>query len=377
MKKNYYEMLGITKDATKEDVLNAFNEIARKYYPNGFATEDATELAEYEELHHAKEVLKNRETREEYDKTLSVNSVKNLKVNPNAKKILSKGNVAFASLVVAAAFFGSLLGNSIDNWSNNKDTKNVDSSISTASERDVSEPVETIVEQKLLTAENFEEKVQEILADNNEKGLDVDPIFIRSALFITNIDYLDQDDIKKLYGNTDLNMVEEIQNMYNYTSAVETHNLNLFLGTKKGDYISLAKLVYLSQDKTMITELDKELVDLANGVRNDTITEEEFQESFYYVTKFYDGQGWFTINNIDYSNYSFSSGGGLLSEQYWPAFSCIYAKSKHYNGENYVAVRTLSEGTEEQPAVINGSKYLGAIINHEALSCLDNSEKTM
>ena len=380
MKKNYYEMLGITKDATKEDVLNAFNEIARKYYPNGFATEDATELAEYEELHHAKEVLKNRETREEYDKTLSVNSVKNLKVNPNAKKILSKGNVAFASLVVAAAFFGSLLGNSIDNWSNNKDTKNVDSSISTANESDASEPAETIEEQKLLTAENFEEKVQEILADNQSKGLNIDPTFIRSALFITNIDYLDQEDIKKLYGNIDLNMIEEIQNMYNYTSAVGTHNNNVVLGQEEGQYIALSALAYDEQDRTILYELDQEFVDLVNDLRNQNMTDEQFQASFKYITEFYTGKSPLVTDGVEYDNYSLTSGAGLLSEQYWPMFSVNYANSEFVTNENMVDIRTLSEGTEEQPAVINGSKYLGAIINHEALACLQEeptSEKTM
>ena len=380
MKKNYYEMLGITKDATKEDVINAFNEIARKYYPNGFATEDATELAEYEELHHAKEVLKNRETREEYDKTLSVNSVKNLKVNPNAKKILSKGNVAFASLVVAAAFFGSLLGNSIDNWSNNKDTKNVDSSISTANESDASEPAETIEEQKLLTAENFEEKVQEILADNQSKGLNIDPTFIRSALFITNIDYLDQEDIKKLYGNIDLNMIEEIQNMYNYTSAVGTHNNNVVLDQEEGQYIALSALAYDEQDRTILYELDQEFVDLVNDLRNQNMTDEQFQASFKYITEFYTGKSPLVTDGVEYDNYSLTSGAGLLSEQYWPMFSVNYANSEFVTNENMVDIRTLSEGTEEQPAVINGSKYLGAIINHEALACLQEeptSEKTM
>ena len=380
MKKNYYEMLGITKDATKEDVINAFNEIARKYYPNGFATEDATELAEYEELHHAKEVLKNRETREEYDKTLSVNSVKNLKVNPNAKKILSKENVAFASLVVAAAFLGSLLGNSIDNWSNNKDTKNVDSSISTANESDASEPVETIEEQKLLTAENFEEKVQEILADNQSKGLNIDPTFIRSALFITNIDYLDQEDIKKLYGNIDLNMIEEIQNMYNYTSAVGTHNNNVVLGQEEGQYIALSALAYDEQDKLILRELDQEFVDLVNDLKNQNMTDEQFQASFKYITEFYTGKSPLVTDGVEYDNYSLTSGAGLLSEQYWPMFSVNYASSKFITKENMIDIKTLSEGTEEQPAVINGSKYLGAIINHEALACLQEeptSEKTM
>ena len=228
-----------------------------------------------------------------------------------------------------------------------------------------------------LTAENIDEMVQVILEDNQSKGLNIDPTFIRSALFITNIDHLDQDDIKKMWKNNDLNIMEEITNMYNYTSAVGTHNNNIALGQKEGQYIALSNLAFDSEDRTILRELDAEFVDLVNGLNKD-MTSEEYQQSFKYITEFYTGFGYLNTGDEQYSNYSLTSGGGLLSEQYWPMFSIVYGESEFITDENKVDIHTLTYGNSEgDDATLNGHKYLPAIVNHESLNCLGEEEKTL
>ena len=378
MKKNYYDMLGVSKNASLDDINNAFRLITNSKYPNGYAEEDPIKLQEYNELLKAVEVLSNSNTREEYDKSLK--PVKNLKVNPKSKNFFQKNKgkitVALAIASIAAGYF---LGNKLDG--SKKNQTNVAETASITDSRMIEEPInneaETVItEEKLLTANNIDEKVQEILTDNKSKGLNIDPTFIKSALFITNIDYLDQEDIKKMWENNDLNIIEEIQNMYNYTSAVGTHNNNVALGQEEGQYISLAALAYDEQDKIILEELNTEFVDLANELKNKTMTSEEFQASFKYITEFYTGKSPLVTDTAEYDNYSLTSGAGLLSEQYWPMFSVNYASSEFITNENKIDIKTLSEGTTDSPAVINGSKYLGSIINHEALACLEE-EKTL
>ena len=134
---------------------------------------------------------------------------------------------------------------------------------------------------------------------------------------------------------------------------------------------------FLTEDKAILNELDVELQDLMNDLNNGVMTEEEFQASFKYVTEFYTGAGTVTTDGFDYNNYSLTSGAGLLSEQYWPMFSVTYANSEMVTSQNMNDIKALSEGTKDSEAVINGSKYLGAIINHESLNCLAEDEKTL
>ena len=369
MKKNYYQLLGVQKDASKEEIMDAFKAIVDSEYPDGFAEADPTKKQEYSDLLYVYQILTDDEKRAEYDKTLK--PVKNLKVNkPKLKKWQAEG-IKFA-LMTAASVAICLLAVSAASGKDKKPNSN-SSSIAAYSDTQQSIPE---AKEKLLTAENIDEKVQEILTDNQAKGLNIDPTFIKSALFITNIDYLDQEDIKAMWENKDLNIIEEIQNMYNYTSAVGTHNNNVALGQEEGQYISLAALAYDEQDKIILEELNTEFVDLANELKNKTMTSEEFQASFKYITEFYTGKSPLITDTAEYDNYSLTSGAGLLSEQYWPMFSVNYASSEFITNENIIDIKTLSEGTTDSPAVINGSKYLGSIINHEALACLEE-EKTL
>lgn len=371
--KNYYEILGVSEIAKTEEIKQAYQKEVKYWLDIYKTTSDDQEKFKANmklyELNEAWDILSDQVKRIDYDTKLDEYRDKNdlvKKDNTENKKSNSNLRMIAGALALATVFGvgGYVLGN-------RKNTKVNTVSYSTSNSSSVSEENE-----EKLTAENFEQKTKEILDDNKAKGLNIDPMFVKSALFITNIDYLTEEDIKLLYGNTNLNMIEEIQNMYNYTSAVGTHNASIALGQKEGSYITLAPLAYDSEDKKILEELNTEFVDLANDLKSEEMTSEEYQSSFKYVTEFYTGDGYLTTDNQEYSNYSLTAGGGLLSEQYWPMFSVVYANSQFLTSENYIDIKTLSEGTNGNDAVINGSKYLAAIINHETLACLEE-DKTL
>jgi len=66
---NYYEILGIPRDATQGEIKKKFRELAKKTHPDK-TNEDSEE--EMVELNKAYEVLSDEESREKYDKYLKV-----------------------------------------------------------------------------------------------------------------------------------------------------------------------------------------------------------------------------------------------------------------------------------------------------------------
>jgi len=64
--KDYYEVLGVDRDATPEQIQQAFRKLARKYHPD-VAKDKATAEAKFKELNEANEVLRDPETRRKYD----------------------------------------------------------------------------------------------------------------------------------------------------------------------------------------------------------------------------------------------------------------------------------------------------------------------
>jgi len=67
---NYYDTLGITRDATQEEIKNKFRELAKKTHPDKTKEDSEEEMVE---LNKAYEVLSDKERREKYDKYLKVN----------------------------------------------------------------------------------------------------------------------------------------------------------------------------------------------------------------------------------------------------------------------------------------------------------------
>ncbi len=65
-KRDYYEVLGVDRDASKQDIRRAYRKLARKYHPDVNKAEDAEER--FKEVKEAYEVLKDDQKRAQYDR---------------------------------------------------------------------------------------------------------------------------------------------------------------------------------------------------------------------------------------------------------------------------------------------------------------------
>lgn len=63
--KDYYEILGVKRDASQQDIDRAYRKLARKYHPD--VSKEADAEAKFKELGEAYEVLKDPEKRKRYD----------------------------------------------------------------------------------------------------------------------------------------------------------------------------------------------------------------------------------------------------------------------------------------------------------------------
>ncbi len=66
MDKDYYKILGVSKDASKEEIKRAYRKLAQKYHPDANKG-DATAEARFKEISEAHSVLANDDKRAEYD----------------------------------------------------------------------------------------------------------------------------------------------------------------------------------------------------------------------------------------------------------------------------------------------------------------------
>ncbi|MBM6700053.1 DnaJ domain-containing protein [Bifidobacterium pullorum subsp. saeculare] len=63
--KDFYKVLGVSKDATDEDIKKAYRKLARKYHPDVNKTKEAEE--KFKDISEAYDVLSNKENRQKYD----------------------------------------------------------------------------------------------------------------------------------------------------------------------------------------------------------------------------------------------------------------------------------------------------------------------
>jgi len=63
--KDYYKILGVSRDASQDDIKRAYRKLARKYHPDVNKSDDAE--ARFKEAGEAYEVLKDKEKRQAYD----------------------------------------------------------------------------------------------------------------------------------------------------------------------------------------------------------------------------------------------------------------------------------------------------------------------
>ncbi len=67
IKKNYYQILGIDKDATEQDIKSAYRRLASLYHPDRNSGDKKAE-ERFKEISEAYTVLGDRKRRQEYDK---------------------------------------------------------------------------------------------------------------------------------------------------------------------------------------------------------------------------------------------------------------------------------------------------------------------
>lgn len=67
MAKDYYDILGVSRDANEKDIKKAYRKLAKKYHPDA-NPDDPTAEAKFKEVNQAYEVLSDQEKRAQYDR---------------------------------------------------------------------------------------------------------------------------------------------------------------------------------------------------------------------------------------------------------------------------------------------------------------------
>ena len=69
--RDYYEILGVARDAKEEDIKKTYRKLARKYHPDSNPGDAAAE-AKFKEISEAHSVLADPEQRKEYDQVVEL-----------------------------------------------------------------------------------------------------------------------------------------------------------------------------------------------------------------------------------------------------------------------------------------------------------------
>ncbi|HEY7544574.1 MAG TPA: J domain-containing protein [Blastocatellia bacterium] len=112
--RDYYEILGVKRDATEDQIRQAFRKLARKYHPD-VNPNDKTAEDKFKELNEAYEVLSDAEKRKRYDR-LGANWKDGAEFTPPPGFTYSQGDVGdiFGGGGVFSDFFEMLFGGSAE-----------------------------------------------------------------------------------------------------------------------------------------------------------------------------------------------------------------------------------------------------------------------
>ncbi len=101
-KRDYYQVLGLSKSATTDDIKSAFKKLARQYHPD--VNKEPTAEAKFKEISEAYEVLGNEEKRRQYDQFGHFDFGGSGPQNPYNQQYWQNVNINFEDL------FGDILG---------------------------------------------------------------------------------------------------------------------------------------------------------------------------------------------------------------------------------------------------------------------------
>ena len=71
MAKDYYKILGVSKNSTKEDIKKAYKQLAKKYHPDSYNPDKPADAEQrFKDINNVYEILSDAQKREQYDEWL-------------------------------------------------------------------------------------------------------------------------------------------------------------------------------------------------------------------------------------------------------------------------------------------------------------------
>ena len=107
LNKDFYAILGVSKDASEADITKAYRKLARKYHPDLNKTKEAEE--KFKDVSEAYDVLNNKETRQKYDAIRSLGAG-GARFAGGSGGASSFGGAGFSDL------FGGMFGGGMPGW---------------------------------------------------------------------------------------------------------------------------------------------------------------------------------------------------------------------------------------------------------------------
>ena len=96
---NYYEILGVSRNASSKEISKAYHKLARKYHPD-LNSEMFEAESKMKQINAAYEILSDSDKRIEYDQSMGFNSYKNITVKRFSEEMEYDPGVDFVSRII-------------------------------------------------------------------------------------------------------------------------------------------------------------------------------------------------------------------------------------------------------------------------------------